>query len=141
MSFVNTIDLLGDNVVLKNLVEKTIAEFKDDTITTINNNAFYQCKNLTLVDLPAVTKIGEQAFYGCLSLSIIILRNEKASTLGSVALTGTQISNNGHIYVPRALVDAYKTAAYWKTYAERFRTLEDYTVDGTTTGELDTTKI
>ena len=46
-----------------------------------------------------------------------------------------------YIYVPRALVNDYKAATTWAQYADKFRALEDYTVDGTTTGELDTTKI
>lgn len=40
-----------------------------------------------------------------------------------------------------ALVDSYKAATNWSTYATQFRALEDYTVDGTITGELDSTKI
>jgi hypothetical protein len=48
---------------------------------------------------------------------------------------------DGYIYVPRALVDTYKVATNWVTYADQFRALEDYTVDGTITGELDESKI
>ena len=34
-----------------------------------------------------------------------------------------------------------KTASIWSTYASQIRALEDYTVDGTVTGELDPSKI
>jgi hypothetical protein len=47
----------------------------------------------------------------------------------------------GYVYVPRSLVDSYKSATNWSTYANQFRALEDYTVDGTITGELDESKI
>jgi hypothetical protein len=47
----------------------------------------------------------------------------------------------GYIYVPRTLVNSYKTATNWSVYANQFRALEDYTVDGTITGELDESKI
>lgn len=47
----------------------------------------------------------------------------------------------GYIYVPAALIDQYKAANNWSTFADRFRALEDYTVDGTITGELDESKI
>ena len=53
----------------------------------------------------------------------------------------------GYIYVPKALLsddDAtkdYRRATNWSTYADQFRALEDYTVDGTITGELDPSKI
>ena len=58
------------------------------------------------------------------------------------AFTGTPIaSGTGYIYVPAVLIDSYKAATNWSTYAAQFRALEDYTVDGTTTGELDETKI
>ena len=50
-------------------------------------------------------------------------------------------SGAGYIYVPAALVDSYKVATNWSTYAAQFRALEDYTVDGTTMGELDPNKI
>lgn len=55
---------------------------------------------------------------------------------------GTPIANGtGYIYVPSALIEQYKVAENWSTYASQFRALEDYTVDGTITGELDETKI
>jgi N-acyl-D-aspartate/D-glutamate deacylase len=47
----------------------------------------------------------------------------------------------GYVYVPRALVNAYKTATNWSTYANYIRAIEDYSIDGTVTGELDETKI
>ena len=74
----------------------------------------------------------------------MILRNtEKACGLSNTsALSGTPIeSGSGYIYVPAALVDSYKTASNWSTYANQFRALEDYTVDGTTTGALDDSKV
>ena len=54
------------------------------------------------------------------------------------AFNGTPIaSGTGYIYVPAALLETYKTATNWSTYAAQFRALEDYTKDGTVTGELD----
>lgn len=50
-------------------------------------------------------------------------------------------SGTGYIYVPAASVDVYKNVGGWKAYAAQFRALEDYTVDGTITGELDESKI
>ena len=60
----------------------------------------------------------------------------------TVTLKNTPIaSGTGYIYVPAALVDSYKAATNWSNFAAQFRALEDYTVDGTTTGALDPTKI
>jgi hypothetical protein len=90
-----------------------------------------------------VTSIGNYAFGGCQALTTLVLRNTaKVATLSnSNALKNTPIaSGTGYIYAPHALVDSYKAATNWSTYAAQFRALEDYTVDGTVTGELDTTR-
>jgi hypothetical protein len=44
-----------------------------------------------------------------------------------------------YIYVPSNLVSNYSNQ--WKDTGAQFRALEDYTVDGTITGELDPAKI
>ena len=46
---------------------------------------------------------------------------------------------DGYIYVPRAMVDTLKSATNWSAYADQIRALEDYTLDGTTNGELNLT--
>lgn len=35
-------------------------------------------------------------------------------------------SGTGYIYVPAALVDSYKAATNWSTYADQIRAIEDY---------------
>jgi hypothetical protein len=35
-------------------------------------------------------------------------------------------SGTGYIYVPAALVDSYKGATNWSTYAAQIRAIEDY---------------
>ena len=35
-------------------------------------------------------------------------------------------SGTGYIYVPAALVDSYKAASNWSTYANQIRAIEDY---------------
>lgn len=64
-------------------------------------------------------------------------------SIGIYVLGGSGDSElHGYIYIPRALVgDIYKYAANWSVFAAQFRSLEDYTVDGTITGELDESKI
>ena len=143
MSFINTIDVLGDELVVKQFIERTLAEFKDNGVTSVGGYAFYGCSNLTTVDLPLVTSVGSYAFYNCKALTTVILRYETRCTLSDVkAFNSTPIkSGTGYIYVPSALVDSYKADSKWSTYANQFRALEDYTVDGTITGELDTNKI
>lgn len=111
---------------------------------SIEAGAFTECSNLTSVDFPAATSIGEFAFGGCSNLTSLILRvTTQVCTLSNTsAFNSTPIkSGTGYIYVPAALIDSYKTATNWTKYANQFRALESYTVDGTTTGELDPTKV
>ena len=151
--------------VYTKLIDRSISgEYENDRVTSIGKNAFYKCSALTTVDFPAATSIGDNAFYQCSALTTadfpaatsisvyafyrcsgltsLILRSETIATLESInALTNTPIeSGTGYIYVSSALIEQYKTASNWSTYAAQFRTLEDYTVDGTTTGALDESK-
>lgn len=45
-------------------------------VTSIGSKAFYECKNLTSVNLPnGITSIGSQAFYGCINLNNVQIPN------------------------------------------------------------------
>ena len=141
--FINTIDILGDDVVVSSIIDKSITEYNDDTVTYVRYNAFQNCSNLTAVNFPAATSINAGSFRRCSKLTVLILRNTtKVATLGNVsAFESTPIaSGTGYIYVPRDLVDSYKAAANWSTFTEQFRALEDSTVDGTVTGDFDSNR-
>lgn len=255
--FVNTVDVIGDEELIDQIIQRTVTEFKDDTVTYVGNNAFRGCASLTEVSLLAVTKVGQgtfegagiqrlylpevtntgtyafsacvslvevsmpkitkieesvfggcsslksvndqmfpmlnelakNVFRGCRGLNDVRLSNVTIVATGSLGETGakkvdlpkletikasaflwsqslsalilrggtmcslenvnafsyTPIGDDtrgpGYIYVPRALVGTYKAATNWSTFASKFRALEDYTVDGTITGELDESKI
>lgn len=226
--FINTIDVLGDDVVVDSIIDRTIAEFRDDVLTKIGGYAFAGCTTLTEVELPNVTTIGLYPFHKCTSLKsinmpmlvtiegaynpafngltslksirldnleetkqqllsgcpalvdvyapkITVLANGTFQNCTNLArldmpvLSVIQINafyntivttliirtntvcslmdvgafsecpmkkGTGYIYVPRALIDSYKAATNWSTYANQFRALEDYTVDGTVTGKF-----
>lgn len=101
--------------------------------------SFYECTKLEEADFPFVTSVGRYAFNGCTALKTLILRSGTLATLSDVnALEDTPIeSGKGYIYVPSALLESYKADTKWSTYTNQFRKLEDYTVDGTVTGEVD----
>jgi hypothetical protein len=124
-------------------------------VSSMNNYVFQYCENLKSVDLPKVQRIYGYDFASCYRLERLILRSETMTTLAATNafdkcyhLHGTVHSSHnpngdkdGYFYVPRALVDSYKSATNWSTFETQFRALEDYTVDGTTTGALDENKI
>lgn len=96
--------------------------------TTIGGTAFNACKYLVTADFPLVTSIGSSAFGTCSRLTALILRNSSVCTLSNTsALSNTPIkSGTGYIYVPSTLVDSYKAATNWSTYAAQIRAIEDY---------------
>lgn len=98
-------------------------------VTTLGQYAFYQCTALKRVELPLTTSIGNYGFGNCSVLDTLILANTaKVCTLSNAnAFTGTLIaSGTGYIYVPSALLDSYKAATNWSTYAAQLRAIEDY---------------
>ena len=142
--FINTVDAIGDDALVDAIIKRTVTEYKDASITVIGREAFAYCSALTEVDLPSATTMDNFAFSDDTNLIKLILRNTEAicSMIGSNAIIRSAIQKGtGYIYVPSALLDSYKAATNWSPFAAQFRALEDYTVDGTTTGELDPTKI
>ena len=149
--FVPTIDTLGDAALTDSILDRSITEFLDNlatsigdsafrdctkltsvslpAATSISTSAFYSCSALTSISLPAATSIGSSAFYNCSKLEALILENADAvcQLSSTSALSGTLIaSGTGYIYVPSALVDTYKAATNWSTYANQIRAIEDY---------------
>lgn len=140
-------------------------------VKTIANNLFYNDTNLHIIEIPKLTgdasqeftrgcntliiadigsaaKINTNSFMGRLIEAIILRKTTAITTLG--VTTGIQANliadrNLGHVYVPQDLLSTYKISTNWSThYAKNpnlFRVLEDYTVDGTTTGAFDYSKI
>lgn len=114
------------------------------SVITIYTQAFSNCTQLVTVDLPVASSMLNTIFDNCTALTTLILRNtEQMCAVGSSnVFRNTPIaSGTGYIYVPSALIDSYTANTNWSSYAAQFRALEDYTVDGTVTGELDETKI
>ena len=105
---------------------------------SVSSYAFFGCTELTSAEFAAVKSFGSSVFASCTALKTLILRNATRVTLSTTgAFTNTPItSGKGYIYVPSALIDSYKAAVNWSTFAKQFRKLEEWTVDGTVTGEL-----
>ena len=112
-------DCTGITRVNSNIVGKCIIP---NTITTAGNSAFNGCTGLTSVTIPnSITSISQNLFAYCTSLTSITVEATTPPTLVNVnAFSGT---NNCPIYVPAESVNAYKTAQYWSTYADRIQAI------------------
>ena len=112
------------------IVTRTITTYTNNRVQSIGNSALRSFSTLTSVDFPAVTTIGNYAFYGCKALTSVVLREtDTICNLSSIpAFDKTPIKDGtGYIYVPDALVDQYKTATNWSTYAANIKPLSEYT--------------
>lgn len=128
----------------------SLTSFNAPLLTGVPQRAFYNCQALTTVNIPSVTYLDISAFWSCYALRYLKLDN--VSYIGSEALSsctslealvlpyegvcmlanqyilsGSKIGDGGgYIYVPSAYVESYKSHAYWSTYADQFRAIEDY---------------
>lgn len=122
------------------------------------NNMFSDCHKLKKVDISyyAGAEINYWC-YNCHSLKAIIIRHtgngspdayyaEEAFT-NCYRLEGTfddmynpEELQDCYIYVPRDKINIFKMSTFWFNYKERFRALEDYTLDGTLDGVFDDEK-
>ena len=108
---------------------KAITEFNAPLVTTIPANGLRGCAVLPKVDFHGSPSIGAYALCDNPKLVTVILRGSKVATLANTTgLLNTPISaGTGYVYVPSALVEDYKAAANWSTYAKQIRAIEDYT--------------
>ena len=97
-------------------------------VTSVGDRVFIRCTNLTTINLPNVTSIGAYTFYDCSNLTTVKLCSSTMCSLKDKAsFSNTPIqSGTGYIYVPRALIEDYKVATNWTTFANQFRAIEDY---------------
>lgn len=98
------------------------------SLTAINGTVFQKCTLLEKADFPVAQSVGANAFNGCSVLTTLILRSSTMAKLPNVnAFASTPIvSGTGYIYVSSSLVDSYKGATNWSTFANQFRAIEDY---------------
>jgi hypothetical protein len=102
--------------------------------TTLTQWCFIGCESLELIDFPKLTQIANTnggTFSDCKKLTTVILRSNtlckvQSSSISSV-FSNTPIANGtGYVYVPKTLVDSYKSDSTWSTYKNQFRAIEDY---------------
>lgn len=96
---------------------------------TLNTECFYACTRLIYIDLPSVTTISAGVFGGMngSGLETLIIRTPAVCKLNNVsALSSTKIGKSeGFIYVPDNLVESYKSATNWSTFANQIKGLSE----------------
>ena len=94
-------------------------------IKSISRSAFSSCTALTSIDLHGVTSIAAMAFYCCTNLTTVILRNaSQVCALGDInVFDSTALAQ---VFVPAAMVDAYKADSRWSKHASKILAIEDY---------------
>jgi len=106
---------------------KKLKKINVEKLTSVSDSGFRGCVELEKLDFHKLKSIQVLAFNGCTKLSTLIIRREALCTLANInALTGTPIANGtGFIYVPDNLVDYYKGAENWVTYANQIKPISE----------------
>ena len=156
----NTSNVTNMTSMFSNCSALTTIPQLDTSKVTIMNSMFASCRLLTKIDIThynlSSTSNASAWCSSCYSLKAVIIRSFGTSyVLNSNSFTycyhilGTVDHNSiynpeglkdGYIYVPRNMIETLSSATNWSTHATQFRALEDYTKDGTTTGEFDDEK-
>ena len=98
------------------------------SLISISTNMFGYSSLLKRLDFPSVESIDTGAFSGCSRLVTLILRKaDTVCTLKNVnAFNNTPIAKGtGYIYVPDGLVEQYKAATNWSTFASQIKPISD----------------
>ena len=120
------------------------AIFKNLSSLGYNGNVFLGCESLETVDLGTVSSLPSSCLSGCYSLKTIVLRRT-INTGNITTMSSTSVLSNcyhfqgkvnatynpdglkdGCIYVPDDLVDTYKAASNWSTFADCIKPLSEY---------------
>ena len=89
-----------------------------DSVTSIGSSAFYNCHSLSSISIPnGVTSIGSNTFYNCSGVRYYDFTRHTAVPTLSNTNAFNNISADCEIRVPAALVDTWKAATNWSTYA------------------------
>lgn len=112
-----------DNSLTDSLISRSIISIVNNTVSVVGLNAFRNCAKLATADFSNLTAIYGQSFSSCSSLRSLILRADTVCTLDNAnAFSSTPIAaGNGYIYVPQSLIEDYKNATNWSTYAEQIK--------------------
>lgn len=117
------------------------------TVTTIDEEAFFNCSGLTSIELsPILTMIGERALYGCSGIKTVTfpattidigvramrectglryLRSFATTPPNIYTTTFGETTNSLPLYVPQRAVETYQNTAFWKRFTD-IRPIQEY---------------
>lgn len=100
------------------------------SLTKASASDFSSCKALETAIFEKLKSVPTGTFAGCDVLTALILKTETVCSLASTnAFNNTPIANGtGFVYVPDNLVDSYKTATNWVTYADQIKGISELEV-------------
>ena len=108
--------------------DRSCGDLYMQNLDSISEYAFFNNVNLEKLDAGKLTLIESAAFRNATNFATLIIRNTNSvATLSATsAFTGTKIAGGtGYVYVPDALVDNYKSATNWSTYANQIKGLSE----------------
>lgn len=99
-------------------------------VNSLKNYAMQNCKALVRLEFPNKITTQGAVWTNCTALTTLILRGSTMSGLGNKnCLQGTPIaSGTGYVYVPDNLVNNYKSATNWSTYASQIKPISELEV-------------
>jgi hypothetical protein len=105
---------------------KVLKEVYMPRLTYLNDQAFRACSALTRADIGNCTSIGAMSFF-MTKLDTLIIHTPSVCTLANTnVFDSTPIkSGTGFVYVPDNLVDAYKEATNWSTFANQIKPISE----------------
>ena len=97
----------------------------------VDSSTFEGCTSLTKADFKHINIQGFGGYsLACANLVTLIIRNTDAVPPTDSTIFGNKTTKmnkgEGYIYVPASMVDAYKAATNWSSFADQIRAIEDY---------------
>ena len=112
------------------LTELDVSNFDTSQVTNMLQ-MFRNCSSLTELDVSnfdtsKVTNM-DFMFYGCAGLIKVIINRQDVFKMTSTSmLSNTPIANGtGYVYVPDNMVETYKSATNWSTYADQIKGMSE----------------
>lgn len=99
-----------------------------ELITANGGNSFKDCQLLNTLELDKIEKISGSNFVRCYELVNLVIRSNIVCNLtNTIPTTNTHIADGtANIYVPDNLVELYKAATNWSTYADMIKPISQY---------------